>query len=85
MPDKSQNLARRRADYEKIFLSQRKRRSVLKPGQFETRELVWFHNVSFLNYLRSWSQFGVMRRDLYYWKAEKTLIPNIYSIFALEA
>ena len=31
------------------------------------------------------SQSGDMGRDLYRWKAEKTLIPNIYSVFALEA
>ena len=30
-------------------------------------------------------RFRVMKRDLYHWKAEKTLIPNIYSVFAFEA
>ncbi|EFP04268.1 hypothetical protein CRE_26608 [Caenorhabditis remanei] len=34
---------------------------------------------------RSPTRSGDMGRDLYHWKAEKTLISNIYSVFALEA
>ena len=37
------------------------------------------------NYEISWSQFGIMRRDLYNLKAEKTLISNIYFSFVLKA